>query len=400
MKDDLLFVGNILYSAGRGCNAEVIEVSQKKIRVKYYSGKIAKFQKKAIGEFLFFREEDAELSVKELAEKPEYLKYENDKIIEKYNEITGYINFIKILKEHGFIGFHHYTDFTNFLKIMNMGKLFSREKALKVGFLDSAQGEIIERTTEEVQKCVRFYYRDNTPTIWRSEGIKPDKPPLDIPHMPIPVLLIFDEKLINQENAKFADGNAGVRKRNVIITKDPQKAINFEWDAVFESGPYDKTALNTDEIKFKRNAEFLIEDEVDIKYIKKIIFRSEADKKHAISILGENGLFEVNHSKFPNNYAYLSDYCIVKGNGTYYIELKFYLNGLAVERYTHELQITYSDKIKEKIDILYSTERIKRDRIYSNRLSMKFTPLSNKTVEKITYLMDGHISAVWERGKE
>lgn len=442
MHDDLFVGMNIYHKTGK-TQALITEIDQNNIIIEL-SKEIA--CKKTLtlpithfGEWIFFNEEDVELSTEILANRSEYLKYNNRKILDAYRnnieqkkkieaeekrkalelakqkeielhrqhkleeelklEIKSKENFINMLQSnYQFEGFHHYTDFTNFLDIMKTGKLLSRNEAFKCGFIDAAEQSVIDRTSEKVKEYVRFYYKEKTPTIYDNEGIKVDN---CLPHMPIPVLLLFNENIIYYGKIAFASGCGGSKYSQ--ITNNLQTAMNFDWKTVFNRGwiPTDEDSLmtlgydpNKANVINKRNAEFLLNKEIDIRHIKKIIFRSPADKKHAILALGDNELFEVDASKFNNHRNYLCDYDIVNNKDRYYISLIF---RSGKSNYKHELKITYKDGVSEIADIITPNKRIINKPITnSNSFYFDFIPVVGRIVNRIEYFMNGHISALWE----
>lgn len=442
MYDDLFIGMNIYHKTGK-TQALITEIDQNNIKIEL-SKEIA--CKKTLtlpithfGEWIFFNEEDVELSTEIIANRSEYLKYNNRKILDAYRnnieqkkkieaeekrkalelakkkeielqrqhkleeelklEIKSKENFINMLQSnYQFEGFHHYTDFINFLDIMKTCKLLSRNEAFKCGFIDAAEQSVIDRTSEKVKEYVRFYYKEKTPTIYDNEGIKIDN---SLPHMPIPVLLLFNENIINYRNIAFTSGCGGSKYSQ--ITNNLQTAMNFDWKTVFNRGwiPADEDSLmtlgydpNKANVINKRNAEFLLNKEIDIKHIKKIIFRSPADKKHAILVLGDNELFEVDASKFNNHRNYLYDYDIVNNKDRYYISLIF---RSGKSNYKHELKITYKDGFSEIEDIIKPNKRIINKPITnSNSFYFDFIPVFDRIVNKIEYFMNGHLSALWE----
>lgn len=438
-----LFVGMTIYHKTGRTQALITEIEQNNINIELSKEiackKVLTLPITHIGEWLFFNENDVELSAAILANRPEYRKYKNQKILDAYNnnieqkkrmeaeekrkalelakqkeielqrqhkleeelklEIHSKIIFINMLKSnYQFDGFHHYTDFVNFLDIMNTGKLLSRNEALKCGFIDAAEQSVIDKTSEKVKEYVRFYYKEKTPTIYDNEGKKVDN---SLPHMPIPVLLLFNETIINHTNIAFTSGCGGSKYSQ--ITKNLQMSMNFDWKTVFNRGwiPTDEDMImtlgydpNKANVINKRNAEFLYYKEIDIEHIKKIIFRSPADKKHAILALGENELFKVDASKFNNHRNYLYDYDIVNNEDRYYISLIFHSEK---SNYTHELIITYKEGFSEKVSIITPNKRIiNKSATYNNSFCFDFIPVVNRIVNRIEYFMNGHLSALWE----
>ena len=78
---------------------------------------------------------------------------------------------------------------------------------------------------------MRFYYKEKTPTIYDNEGIKVDN---SSPHMPVPVLLMFDENIINYHLISFTSGCGGSKYSQ--ITNNIHTAMDFDWESVFSRG--------------------------------------------------------------------------------------------------------------------------------------------------------------------
>ncbi len=211
----------------------------------------------------------------------ELIKHQDElKQKEKEEENRAKCELLKKLKEFGFEGFLHTTDMDNFKNIIVDGVLKSRKQALDEGSLvtNSAEQDVIDKTTDYVQNSCRFYYYFKTPTnyVATSRG-----------YYRRPVILVFDEDIINLENAWFSSKNAVYSSGH---TQSAKTALTFEWDAIFERGSYNNSKYwdnNRPEDEMKsaitavRNAEFLIKGTVDISYIKKIYFKFETDMEEA-----------------------------------------------------------------------------------------------------------------------
>ena len=78
---------------------------------------------------------------------------------------------------------------------MNQRRIYSRSycQVQNINFRDVADREVIKNTRLDVKDCVRFYYKEKTMTLYRNEGIKEDGA---LPHVPIPVYLLFDEEIM------------------------------------------------------------------------------------------------------------------------------------------------------------------------------------------------------------
>ena len=228
------------------------------------------------------------------------LKFENEKLqlliekeLFKYNynnpfEIKTKENILSILDQYGFEGFLHTTELSNFEKIITCGKLFSREKAKN--FIDRADPDVIEHTDISILSYCRFYYYFNTPTNFRAKYINP-------------VIMVFDKDLIYNKNIIFYEGNAASHYSKKIT--NATEALNVNWDAVFERGPYFiskyyQTEEDSKYITRMRNSEFLLKDEVSIENIQKIYFKTQKDCDFAKAFLPQHLIEKtfVNRGKF------------------------------------------------------------------------------------------------------
>ncbi len=304
------------------------------------------------------------------------------------------IQLIDMLKtKYGFDGLYHYTDFHNFIKVMEIKKLLSRSKATEIGFVDAANTSIIKHTSDFVKRQVRFYYKEKTPTFFDNEGIKLDN---GHPHMPLPVILLFDENLILNENVTFTNGCAGSNISE--LTSDPKEALNYDWMTIFKRGPIDYYE-DKRKIVNRRNSELLISDEVDLIQLKKIIFRSKADLNNAISILGNNLKFtlDFNEEKFNYNNNFLKEYDIGYQNDKVYMALNYYRNP---SKYDHKLLINYKDGYIDKLDkdkineLVGNTKKINKYITFD--YYMLYKPIRNSGIRKIEYFMNDHLSAIWK----
>lgn len=234
-----------------------------------------------------------------------------------YEGIKDHVEYLK--DRYGFKGPLHFTDFTNLESIFNSGFLAGREycETNKINFLDAADREVIERTSLNVLKCTRFYYKEKTPTLYRNEGIKVSN---SRPHVPIPVYLLFDEELLYLDNTVFTDCNAGSTYCN--FRKSGDFFENMGWDVIFHRGPMyegdDRMYITR-----KRNAELLSLNPVPINYLRKIIFRCEADRKRAVNLFGDSELYKVDKTIFNNHNNYIDDYSIELKEDSIKIILRF-----------------------------------------------------------------------------
>lgn len=196
-------------------------------------------------------------------------------------------------RSYGFQGLWHFTDFTNLKSIFKEGKLSSRKicEDNKIAFVDGANHDVLNRASKSVHSCTRFYYRPKTPTLYDNEGIKPLEY-LQKVHVPRPVYLLFSEELIYDKYTMFSNGNA----TNSPIDNTAEFFNDMDWDSIFHSSWFTPEERNY--IVNKRQAELLSKKPVSLKYLLKIIFRSESDLKQAVRIFGKDNRYIVDESYF------------------------------------------------------------------------------------------------------
>lgn len=226
----------------------------------------------------------------------------------------------------------HFTDYSNLKSIFKGKSLFSREYCNnnKINFKDVADKNVINHTNNEVKKYARFYYKEKTPTLYKNEGIKIDNKD---PHVPTPVYLLFDSKIIYMDNTIYSDGNAGSKYTEF---GDDFKFFNdIDWETVFSRGviSFDLPHIERLEIKRIRHAELLVKKSVSLKYLKKIIFRSKCDYKRAIDEFGYNDLFEVDKTLFNCKSNFVKDYEINYNSEENCINLNIEFNKENFENY-------------------------------------------------------------------
>lgn len=298
------------------------------------------------------------------------------------------------LNEYGFEGFHHYTDFNNFIKIFRSQKLFSRSSMNNREYVDAADVKVISQTNSRIFDYVRFFYKEKSPTIYANEGIKKIDFLEKSPHMPLPVLLIFSENIIFHENVAFLDGCGG--SKSSTFTENISEALKFNWDNIFSRGfiptnnddfdlyGYD---IEHNKIKNQRNAEFLYLNNIETSHIKKIIFRSYTDLKQAQEILGLSNLYLVDRNKFNNNHNYIIDYAIKDKNNKVILTLIFNKNP---EDDFNYLKLKYKNGSSEEFDLkntFNNSNRYKfKDYIYT--FDIDLTDLNLISLKEIKYYLN------------
>lgn len=245
------------------------------------------------------------------------------------NNLQRQVNHLK--KRYRFRGLLHFTDFSNLESIFKEDVLHSRTYCENNGidFIDGAEHSVLDKASDYIHDCVRFYYRGKSPTLYNNEGIKL-KDYCDAVHIPTPVFLLFSEDLIYLDTTKFSDGNA----TNSNIGDDSEFFINMDWDTIFNDTWFERQ--DRDYIVNKRQAELLSIEPVSLSYLKEIIFRCDADMKRAINIFGNDKRYKVDMSLFSdknskevkydyerNNFIKLYNFKVIENENAIEIETKF-----------------------------------------------------------------------------
>lgn len=211
--------------------------------------------------------------------------------------------FDKLATKYGFHGFMHETHINNLVNILRNSFISCRSMAEK--FIDIANGEVIEKTKntdKEVLDYVRFYFYQKTPTNYNFDLSYPNEL----------CYLVFDESVALIENAKITNGNASKNAtekqnfKNYLL----KRRIIMDWDTIFSRGAYNAELLDAEAIKRKRSAELLVPRMVDVKYIKKIVFKTIKDKNKFKNLLNDDILYSEIENKIciDTDYKYFNFY--------------------------------------------------------------------------------------------
>lgn len=291
--------------------------------------------------------------------------------------------FKKLEEYFNFQGFIHSTDFENFIKIMKDNKIFCR-KYLEDNNLvvdDIALREVIDNTSDRIKNYVRFYWRTKTPTNYRNEGIKPKSVLVDNnkAHSPNPVIFVFDYKIALNTNVRFTDKNAGAYSSSFDC--EPNQKYNFNY--IF----HDSSLLGYDETERKsiiqsRCAEFLYPHELSLDYVKKIVFRNQADYDRAVLRFGNDNRFCIDESQFINHWLKVKTYELKIQNNIIYLKINF--------NFGKELMRFNLNDFNHKICLLNKFEKeVKRIDIinqYNNEINCKIA--NNIEYSELCYYID------------
>ncbi|MDY6894696.1 MAG: DUF4433 domain-containing protein, partial [Thermotogota bacterium] len=239
---------------------------------------------------------------------------------------------------------YHYTDINNIPNILSSGKLYSRNKCEELELMktDNASIDIINQTPQAHKRFVRLYFRPKTPTQYRNEGIRPHQERWNESHCPVPIFLIFDSYgLMTKDDTEFSDGNMAAHNVNFGPNETDFDRIPF--DKVFHRGRYNPET--NQEIKFHRNAEILIPNELDInENLRYLACRSHAERDTLIYLLSLTGLdiwrnrIRIGDSTiFERRWTYI-DSVYVNNN---FIKFNFNKNNECRNNFNAEFFVTY-----------------------------------------------------------
>ena len=288
-------------------------------------------------------------------------------------DLVDFKGIVENLKKiYKFQGLWHFTDFTNLESIFNAGELSSRKmcKDNNILFLDGANHDVINRATELVHSCTRFYYRPKTPTLYDNEGIKPLDYLKEV-HVPRPVYLLFSEEIIYDKDTMFSNGNA----TNSRIGNTAEFFGSMDWNSIFHSSWF--YPEERDYIINKRHAELLSKKPVSLKYLLKIIFRSNADLQQAVKIWGEDSRYILDQSCFSDK-SNLSITDWRYNNYIYDYKIEYKVNKLKLILYLKKPLQSY--RVSWSIDDCNGNSKIN---LVKNSLGVRFKDIFNNEVNDL-----------------
>lgn len=210
-----------------------------------------------------------------------------------------------LISQHNFEGLYHFTDIKNLSSILSDGYLRSRGECIKqdLNFFDSGY-KLTDLPLLHLEDKVRFHFKEKTPSLFDSEGVKSNS---DEFHVPIPVYLVFDEELLYLEETIYTSQSPEDKDCKFGNTLDFFK--NIEWSKIFRRGPLSEQ--DDRELAFSfRNAEVLLPHSVSLSYLNRIVFRSEIDKKRFLKDFVCPYECVVDKRKFFSENLYLDDFSI------------------------------------------------------------------------------------------
>jgi len=177
--------------------------------------------------------------------------------------------------------FHH-TDIHNAIEILKSGKFLCRRLLDETGSMpiDNASRAIISSTEPAVKDYVRLYFRPRNPTQFRNEGVRPKDKQWAESHCPVPVFFLFDSKeILTRDDCQFSEGNlAAVGIQGLRSTAEELAAFDFR--KIYHDSPHNDKTIN-----FRKNAEVVILNKLDLSALKFIVCRSPAEKESLLNLL-------------------------------------------------------------------------------------------------------------------
>jgi hypothetical protein len=218
----------------------------------------------------------------------------------------------------------HYNDLNNIVSILNSAKLYSRNRAIKLGLLqnDIADDSVISNTHIKVYDYARFYFGAKTPTAYNNEGLIPKASVSNNAHCPVPIFLLFDfTAILSLNNVIFSNGNMGASSPEIYNNiNDLQK---LEWNNIYHRNSlYGYSDEEKRHIVYCRNAEVLVKNDVNIyDSLKWICVRSNADKETLLNLVDSNTKIKIkdkikvftNDGLFHNHKFYLNEISLKNG---------------------------------------------------------------------------------------
>ena len=195
----------------------------------------------------------------------------------------------------------HYTDLQNIGSILETGFLFSRNEAIHRSCLsaDVASHDVLDVTPDKYKDYVRLYFRPKTPTQFRNEGIRPSKNLYFGAHCPIPVMLLFDaQDILTRHTTRFSNGSlAG--NFPIDIGRTASFFENLPFRDIYHNSPFHEDERKL--IVTRRHAEVIVPNRLDLKSLRYIWCRSQAEKETLVSLLSHHQLTKWSDKIFHGN---------------------------------------------------------------------------------------------------
>ncbi|MCQ6521707.1 MULTISPECIES: DarT ssDNA thymidine ADP-ribosyltransferase family protein [Bacillus] len=297
---------------------------------------------------------------------------------------------------------YHFSHVTNIASILNDDLLRCRNQVKQIGnknLNDNASSDVIDGTEEEYKDYVRFYFRPLTPTQYHNEGIRAKTEITGLgAHCPVPVFLLFDPAMLDQPSVFFSYESLASHY-HIPLYQGVEKLAEAPFEYI-----YHNESTYIQQIRKHRQAEIVIKDQCNLRYLQKIVCRTKAEADTLKSLLNSTafnkysdkiccinqGTFDTTdaNSMFYNNKLQVTDIKQSKSSFTvkfnkidYYprdIEIRWYSKGgkricnFIKDNYAHNTKVfTITMKnFLEKYDFVKVEIKLDGHLIYSNEFNI------------------------------
>lgn len=186
---------------------------------------------------------------------------------------------------------YHYTNITNAVSILEMGQIYSRTNAIKLGIMDNdnASRQVIDMTNLEAQRAVRFYFRPCTPTQYYNEGYKHPQLRYDDDihaNCPVPVFFAFElSSFLSLQGCTFSEVSRAGGSPAVYSGAEAFSNLNFKM--IYKTGPMEEPAQE----KLYRQAELTQPSPMSIRpYLSAVLCRNSFEQSMLLMLLREKSM--------------------------------------------------------------------------------------------------------------
>jgi len=178
--------------------------------------------------------------------------------------------------------FCFFTDADNLSSILSTGMLYSRNEAERRGIIkrDCASAQVNGRAPEWVHDCARLYFAPATPYSYSTEG--PKRVQNSYPEIPRPVYLVFAPDVLTLPDVRVSNGNMGSHYTTEQLVDDTW-FDGLPFADIYSRGAH---AQGDHEKPRRRCAEVLIPNGISLQWLRRLIFRCQAERDLAIHECG------------------------------------------------------------------------------------------------------------------
>lgn len=182
---------------------------------------------------------------------------------------------------------YHYTDINNAVSILQDGKIYSRHKVNQKMINENAALEILHQTDEKVLDYVRFYFRPKTPTQYRNEGFIPKNcRQYEEANVPVPIFFAFEAKdMLSMEGVEYSE--IALANKGSKLMNDVREFSKFDFKKIYSDGGYQGEKLTP-----YRRAEIVVPNDCDLRFLKHIWCRTNAEYISLCTMLKERNIYE------------------------------------------------------------------------------------------------------------